>query len=196
MRNWIDWPPQNRCTLLRHGRGWSRSTLSAIPRSSPQQSLGSSALCPGSFEHVEVGVLAIISRSLARALSRLSSCLPPKTKQICTSNASAAPQGWLSKLGSLLGTLNNRCRIIVNRDPNGTIILTTTHMSHCHGQKRSCDDGLYPPGSGFCNKVFLVIHLFPQQDGFQGSLGHGSIQGLGALGLLGVRVLVNADFET
>ena len=78
-------------------------------------------------------MLAIISRSLARALSRLSSCLPPKTKQICTSNASAAPQ------------------------------------------KRSCDDGLYPPGSGFCNKVFLVIHQFPQQDGFQGSPGHGSI---------------------
>ena len=35
--------------------------------------------------------------------------------------------GWLSKLGSLLGTLNNRCRIIIGT-PKGTIILTTTHI--------------------------------------------------------------------
>ena len=35
--------------------------------------------------------------------------------------------GWLSKLGSLLGTLNNRCRIIIATQ-QGTLILTTTHI--------------------------------------------------------------------
>ena len=35
---------------------------------------------------------------------------------------------WVvSKLGSLLGTLNSRCRIIL-RTQKGTIILTTTHI--------------------------------------------------------------------
>ena len=37
------------------------------------------------------------------------------------------PYGWLSKLWSLLGALNMRCRIIVGIQ-KGTIILTTTHM--------------------------------------------------------------------
>ena len=37
------------------------------------------------------------------------------------------PHGWLSKLGSLFGYLNNRCRVIIGT-PKGTLILTTTHM--------------------------------------------------------------------
>ena len=41
---------------------------------------------------------------------------------------------WLSKLWSLLGTLNNGCRAILGTQ-KGTIILTTTHMHiglwHC-----------------------------------------------------------------
>ena len=35
--------------------------------------------------------------------------------------------GWLSKLRSLLGTLNIRCHIIIGIQ-KGTIILTTAHM--------------------------------------------------------------------
>ena len=36
--------------------------------------------------------------------------------------------GWLSKLWSLLGTLNIRCRIII-RTQKGTLILITTHVA-------------------------------------------------------------------
>ena len=36
--------------------------------------------------------------------------------------------GWLSKLRSLLGTLNNRCRIIIGTQ-KGTMVLTTTHVN-------------------------------------------------------------------
>ena len=37
--------------------------------------------------------------------------------------------GWLSKLWSLLGTLNIRCRIIIGIQ-KGTTILTTTHINY------------------------------------------------------------------
>ena len=43
--------------------------------------------------------------------------------------------GSCEKLGSLLGALNNRCRIII-RTQKGTIILTTTQMTHS-GSPRS-----------------------------------------------------------
>ena len=42
-------------------------------------------------------------------------------------NAFGPIHGWLSKLWSLLGTLNGRCRIMV-RIPKGTLISTTTHI--------------------------------------------------------------------
>ena len=35
--------------------------------------------------------------------------------------------GGCQNLGPFLGTLNNRCRIILST-PKGTLILTTTHM--------------------------------------------------------------------
>ena len=43
--------------------------------------------------------------------------------------------GWLSKLGSFLGTLNNGCRIILGIQKM-TIILTTTHIFSLVGLRR------------------------------------------------------------
>ena len=39
-----------------------------------------------------------------------------------------AHMGGCLDYGPFLGTLNIRCLIIINRDPKGTIILTTTHI--------------------------------------------------------------------
>ena len=38
-------------------------------------------------------------------------------------------EGGRQNYGPFLGTLNIRCRIIIG-DPKGTIILTTTHITH------------------------------------------------------------------
>ena len=76
------------------------------------------------FKGLGIEDLGLSLRLYGNSCSKLSGKRPNKVTDV----------EWLSKLWSLLGTLNNGCRAILGTQ-KGTIILTTTHMHiglwHC-----------------------------------------------------------------